>query len=269
MASADIPNLKVRSDSIQGSHSRSVPHRGARARKHGKNQAHNQVRIAYISYIITLALLVALVYSQYHYYAMGCIQYSTEASNMMPQQCSLSIANATIYLSLLFPSLVFSYLLWKRKSLRSIIGGLGLSRSKLTLRNISIGVALFLSILLLSLGFGVFTEATGIQLPTNVQQLLSGMPLYLLLFSFIVAPIDEEILFRGFLVPRIGIVASALVFALLHFSYVSISETVAAFVFGLLAGYVFKRTGSLYASITGHMLVNMLTIVTILAISHV
>jgi len=241
--------------------------RRARARKTGANAAKMQKRISYASYIITLLLVLAFFYSQYNYAVSGCTQYSVLSFSSMPLQCRLSTANSTIYLSLLFPSAVFSYLLMKRKPLHLIISELGLSRSKLTIRNLGIGVALFASILLLSFGLGIFSEITNIQLPTNVQQLLGGMPLYLLLFSFIIAPIDEEILFRGFLVPRIGIIASALFFALLHFSYSSVSEFIAALIFGLLAGYVFKRTGSLYASITGHMLVNMLTIITILAIS--
>ncbi|MCL4373457.1 MAG: CPBP family intramembrane metalloprotease [Candidatus Marsarchaeota archaeon] len=251
-------------DDIKATRSKAVPRRSARYKKASRSAAY----ISYASYAITVALIFALIYSQYNYYAMGCLQYSTEAFASMPLQCRLSSANATIYLSLFLPSIVFTYLLFKKKTLGSIISDLGLSKSKFTLRNIGIGVGLFAAILLLSLGFGIFSEITGVQLPTHVQQLLSGMPLYLLLFSFIIAPIDEEILFRGFLVPRIGIIASALIFALLHFSYASISEVAAAFVFGILAGYVFKRTGSLYASITGHMLVNMLTIVTILAISY-
>jgi membrane protease YdiL (CAAX protease family) len=182
----------------------------------------------------------------------------------MPLHCRLSAANNTIYLSLLFPSIVFSYLFFKRKDLSSIINELGLSKKALTARNILIGILLFFAIILLSIAMGLFSQITSIPLPTNVTELLGGMPLYLLIFSFLIAPIDEEILFRGFLVPRIGIIASALLFALLHFSYSSISEVVAAIVFGLLAGYVFKRTKSLYASITGHMLVNMLTIIAML-----
>ena len=104
-----------------------------------------------------------------------------------------------------------------------------------------------------------------ISLPTNVRQLLGGLPAYFFAFAVIVAPIDEEILFRGFLVPRIGIILSALIFGILHFlSYASISEFIAAFVFGLIAGYAFKRTRSLYSTIIPHMLVNLLGILALL-----
>ena len=78
------------------------------------------------------------------------------------------------------------------------------------------------------------------------------------------APIDEEILFRGFLVPRVGIVVSALLFAVPHLlTYASLSEFAAAFIFGLLAGYFFRRYKSLYPTILAHALVNLFTILAI------
>jgi CAAX amino terminal protease family. len=174
------------------------------------------------------------------------------------------IANSTIALSLLFPLIVFSYLLAKGNRLVPIIRSLGLSRDKITLRNIGLGIVVFMAILALEFGMGIFEQVTHVSLPTNVNIVFSGMPLYLYLFTFIVAPFDEETLFRGFLVPRIGIIGSSLIFAILHFGYGSISELIAAFIFGLIAGYAFKKTRSLYVSILGHALVNFLTIALLL-----
>lgn len=169
-------------------------------------------------------------------------------------------ADSTIVLSLLFPSITFSYMLYKGKSLSEVISDLNLNLHAFTLRALAVGVLLFLAILLLEFGLSAFQTVTHIPLPTNVQALLQGMPLYFIVFSVLVAPIDEEILFRGFLVPRIGIVWSALIFSLFHISYLSISEFVAAFIFGLIAGYAFKKTKSLYTTIIGHALVNLLTV---------
>ncbi|MGC8648062.1 MAG: CPBP family intramembrane glutamic endopeptidase [Candidatus Micrarchaeia archaeon] len=169
-------------------------------------------------------------------------------------------ADSTIALSLLFPSLAFSYLFYKGASLSEAVKSLKLDRRALTTRALGAGLLLFFAILLLEFALSAFQTITHIPLPTNVQQLLQGMPFYLIAFSVLVAPIDEEILFRGFLVPRIGIIWSALIFSLFHISYLSISEFAAAFIFGLLAGYVFKKTDSLYATILGHALVNLLTI---------
>ena len=167
---------------------------------------------------------------------------------------------STISLSLLFPFLVFSYMLLKGNTLRGIVSELGLGKSRIKARYIGIGVGIFLAIVLLEIGTGVLSSVTGVPLPTNVKQTLAGFPLFFYIFTFTIAPIDEEILFRGFLVPRVGIVLSAIIFAILHFGYGSIVEFVAALVFGLIAGYAFKKTKSLYTTITAHALVNFLSI---------
>ena len=104
---------------------------------------------------------------------------------------------------------------------------------------------------------------TGVQISTNVDVLLASAPLWFYAFSCIVAPLCEEVLFRGLMVPRLGIVVSALVFAALHASYDSTFaiEVIAALIFALIAGYVFRKTKSLYPSLVAHILVNTLTIV--------
>jgi hypothetical protein len=203
--------------------------------------------VRYSIYLITLAI-VLLDFFMIALYNRGLVSQTAV------------YADATIDLSLLFPFAVFSYLLMKGERLKTIIDGLGLSRNKLNYRSILLGLALFALIVLMEFLIGLFSQATGVQLPTNVAAVLNGMPIYFLVFTFVIAPIDEEILFRGFLVPRIGIIASALLFAVLHLTYLSVSQFVAAFVFGLLAGYFLKRNKSLYSTVLAHALVNLLTI---------
>lgn len=184
---------------------------------------------------------------------------------------SLEVA-ASVTFSLFLTSVVFSWMIYKGSTPRQIIDYLGLSRSKLTPKAIGIGVLLFVVVILFGLVLGVFTAVTNIQLPTNVQQVLAGTPLYFLVFTFLIAPINEEIFFRGFLVSKIskwfgaaaGIIISAIIFSVLHLSYLSISEFAAAFFFGLIAGYVFSKTKSLYPSIVAHMLVNFTTVISLI-----
>jgi membrane protease YdiL (CAAX protease family) len=173
-------------------------------------------------------------------------------------------ALSTIALSLIFSFIVFSYMLAKGKKLKQIVSELGLSRKRLTSRYIAFGIGLFLLFLAIEFGLGIFSEITNIPIPTNVASELANLPFYFYLFIFIVGPINEEILFRGFLVPRVGIIGSSLVFGLLHYiSYFSIAELIAAFAFGIAAGYVFKKTNSLYPSIIGHVLFNFVTVATL------
>ncbi|MEM3841182.1 MAG: type II CAAX endopeptidase family protein [Candidatus Micrarchaeaceae archaeon] len=203
--------------------------------------------IKYPIYAITVLLFIFTFYTPVLFY-YGVI--SEISANLY----------STISLSLLFPFIVFSYMLLKGNNLKGIVDGLGLGRSALKAKYIGIGIGIFLIILLLEIATGIISSITGIPLPTNVGATLAGFPLFFYIFTFTIAPIDEEILFRGFLVPRIGIFFSSLIFAILHFGYGSIVEFIAAFIFGIIAGYAFKKTKSLYATIIAHALVNFLSI---------
>ncbi len=208
--------------------------------------------IRYTVYSLFALSIISIFFFPY-LYAIGVI--GINAAN----------ADSSMGLSFFFPLIVFSYLMAKGKNLKQIVIELGLSRRAMHRKALLYAILVFFAILLLELGLGVFQEVTHIALPTNVKALFSGLPAYFFAFAVIVAPIDEEILFRGFLVPRIGIILSAFIFGILHFlSYASISEFFAAFVFGLIAGYAFKKTKSLYASIIPHILVNALGILALL-----
>ncbi|MGC8547678.1 MAG: CPBP family intramembrane glutamic endopeptidase [Candidatus Micrarchaeia archaeon] len=175
---------------------------------------------------------------------------------------------STAMLSMSFSISAFAYLMaFKKLSFKDSARELGLGRKELTISIIAIGIVLFLAIFALE---GIVTAIESyfhITISTNVAEVMAGAPMWFYIFVAIVAPINEEILFRGLLVPRIGIVASAVVFALLHYTYYSSYgiEVIAALVFGLLAGYVYKKTGSLYASTVAHVLVNIFAVINLLA----
>ncbi len=178
---------------------------------------------------------------------------------------AVASANSSIGLSLFFPLVVFAYMLAKGKSLKEIIFELGLSRKAFHRKALYYGLATFIALIFLEFGISAFQALTHIALPTNVALEFNGMPLYFFVFAVVVAPIDEEILFRGFMVPRIGIILSALIFGFLHYlSYASVSEFVAAFVFGLIAGYALKKTKSLYSTILPHILINLIGMIALL-----
>jgi membrane protease YdiL (CAAX protease family) len=174
----------------------------------------------------------------------------------------------TVALSLLFSFSVISYLLHKGKRPKLIIKELGLSRKAFNRKTVGYGIILFLIDLAILFAFAAFSQLTGMQINSNVQQAIGSFPLWALIFIAVIAPINEEIAFRGFLVPRIGVIWSGLVFAVLHFGYGSISEIVVALWFGLTGGYVFKKTKSLYPTIITHMAVNTLTAISLFALIH-
>ena len=64
------------------------------------------------------------------------------------------------------------------------------------------------------------SAVTGVQVNTNTASLFSGAPVWFFIFAAVIEPINEEIVFRGFLVPRLGIVPSALIFGLAHYTII-------------------------------------------------
>ena len=185
---------------------------------------------------------------------------------------AFSLADAslalTICFSLTLSFLVVSYLLHKGKRPKAIIKGLGLSRKALTWKSAGYALLLFVVYIGILFAIAIFSQVTGITVSSNVQQTIGAYPVWALIFLSIIAPLNEEIAFRGFLVPRIGVVLSGLVFAVLHLGYGSVSEIAVALWFGLAGGYIFKRTKSLYPTLITHIAINSVTAILLAVFLH-
>ncbi|MFI5412467.1 MAG: CPBP family intramembrane glutamic endopeptidase [Candidatus Micrarchaeales archaeon] len=218
------------------------------ARKSLKKQRKDNIIVRYLFYFAALFFIGLSIFYIYEY-STGSV--------------TIDVANTitSITVSMMFSTVVISYLFLRGKTLSEIIKSLGLSRDRFNRKALFIGVKLFFIIFLLEIITTLISQYTSVQLPTNVDQILSTEPIYFLIFAAFLAPINEEIFFRAFLVPRLGIFLSALIFAVLHSGYSSISELAAALLFGIAAGYYYKKYGSLYATILAHVTVNFLAIV--------
>lgn len=94
---------------------------------------------------------------------------------------------------------------------------------------------------------------------------LSVSPIILIFSVSVVAPIYEEIIFRGILLkgmskkinPTIALVISSLFFAIVH---MSIPQGINAFFLGLVLGFIYLKTGSIYLSIFAHFVNNILAL---------
>ena len=105
-----------------------------------------------------------------------------------------------------------------------------------------------------------------------------GTPVFLLfcLSAIVVAPIFEEIEFRGFLqtglfqvVGRqhgyIAIAATSLIFTLFHITAVTPTALLSLFLLSCCLGFIYERTQSLWTSIICHMLFNTINVAMLLA----
>ncbi len=159
-----------------------------------------------VFYAIFYLLLIAFVML---FYMAGLGAISIESADLL----------LSAVLSLVFPFAAISYMLHKGVFVGDALKGFGLGKSSLSLKMLGIGVVLFLIIFAMELFITAFSEATGVTINTNVSLLLQGAPLWFYIFATFIGPINEEIFFRGLLVPRIGIIWSALFFAILHAGY--------------------------------------------------
>lgn len=102
-----------------------------------------------------------------------------------------------------------------------------------------------------------------VEVPENEQALAIAKSVTVLgAFGIAVgSSVSEEIFFRGFLQPRIGMFGQAAVFALAHLSYVNVLEVVITFALALAFGYMYRRSGNLLAPIAAHFLFNLIMLV--------
>ena len=204
-------------------------------------------------YLILAAIFEGVVYGVY---IINLIDYNTfnflsDVATLIP----LSIA-------------VFVYgIFFKNAKPSKVFAQLGFTTKGGVISKIMLGLVIFLIVLCIELIISVISIATNVQINTNVGMAFAGAPLWFYIFSATIEPINEEILFRGFLVPRMGIIPSALLFGLAHYSYNSTFgvEVIAAFIFGIIAGYVFRRTKSIYPGMIAHILVNTIAVIGLLS----
>jgi membrane protease YdiL (CAAX protease family) len=109
---------------------------------------------------------------------------------------------------------------------------------------------------------------SNISMPDFIEESFQEMavsPIILILTVVVVAPIYEEIIFRGILLkgmankinPNIALVISAIFFAIVH---LNIPQGINAFFLGLIIGFIYLSTGSIYLSIFAHFVNNVLAI---------
>lgn len=144
---------------------------------------------------------------------------------------------------------------------------------KLSHYAIAIGIyaAAYVAVTIWALGIEILEAPDWIQVPDNATDILeqAGLPLTIITVA-VLAPIGEEVVFRGFALPglatRLGPTAAILItsalFALIHLGPgVGVGILPVTFILGLAFAYVYHKTQSLVLAIAVHALHNAITIV--------
>ncbi|MCP4646116.1 MAG: CPBP family intramembrane metalloprotease [bacterium] len=165
---------------------------------------------------------------------------------------------STIYLHMSF--IFFSlYFLWPQR--KALIKGCGSIPKR-----IGYGVAIFAFMLFASFVVNIILHFAGVSDQEQIVTVVSGLPLYLLIMAFTLGPISEELLFRAFLVPRIGVIASTLLFTFTHMAYGSVAELAGAFALGIVLAVAYSRLRDPLPCMVAHILFNFLSVMLIMLV---
>ncbi len=175
----------------------------------------------------------------------------------------LAAYSGTLLLSSLILLLPFALLSLEGREFDDASGWLGLK--KIDLRFFFLHVmALFLATVLAINIVAAGLAAIGISDEGSVAKIVTTQSAFVLLFSVTIGPIGEELLFRGYLVKKTGILASSALFGLAHYSYGSVVEMVAAVAIGLILAAYVKYEGNVYPAIAVHAVYNAATLALLL-----
>jgi membrane protease YdiL (CAAX protease family) len=188
----------------------------------------------------------------------------------------ISMAGASVYYlssAFLIAALAFAS---RRKGLKKALRYLFLSPKKDQLLSlVGLGGLALLSCAIVTGVVSVLLLQVGLLDGEPVAKKIVGLPLPILLLAFTLAPVAEEMLFRGFLFRKVseaarspiaGALVSTAIFAALHIAYGSIAEIAIAFSVGLVLCAYTQHTRSLVPAIVAHIAFNLLSIMFILGL---
>lgn len=151
------------------------------------------------------------------------------------------------------------FLLWKEQNQSFLITIKGIVTVLLLFLASMIVIGILLRVL------GVNSESKVLNKTLNV--LKNSFPL--LIFTSISAGIVEELLFRGYLLPRLEIVfnnkiaaiaISSLMFGLLHFSYATIAQTLGPLAFGVVLAVQYPKYRNIKIVMIAHFLWDLIVL---------
>jgi membrane protease YdiL (CAAX protease family) len=155
---------------------------------------------------------------------------------------------------------------------RAAFGLQGSARHELTVGT-AVGLAIWLGVLLVLLFLAGLVSLLGgrealPQEPPAIVLWIGALPLWARASVALSAGVVEEVFFRGFLQPRVGVLASTALVALAHLGYGQPFMLVGVTLLSLLYAELRRRRGSVWAPIAAHAifdLVQLLVVVPLVA----
>jgi len=168
---------------------------------------------------------------------------------------TLEIPSLLISCAFLFVTVI--YYTKGENFVQRIADALRIARDNLS-ENIGYGIAGFALVLLLLSAVVFLAGIFGIDDYTKTRFPYNSSSLLVLGGTIAIAPIAEELFFRGMLLEKFGFLISSAGFAFVHFGYGSWVQIIAAFVIGLVFCWLAISRKSLIPSITAHFAYNLI-----------
>ncbi|MDD5337201.1 MAG: type II CAAX endopeptidase family protein [Candidatus ainarchaeum sp.] len=216
------------------------------------------------NYKIALALAFSVLVGLYFNPAKMLFALFLLASFAFFQPAYPYIVTLELHLGLLLSAIYFMGKDLKRILIEKIKNPKALFRAGLE------GIGLYIVIIVVLLAFGLTVIALGYKPDTmNVYDKITGLPIYLLVFAILFAPLSEEFFFRGLLSRKYGPLVSSLVFAASHFGYGSLYEMAGAFLIGMVLALYLSKRNNLAACMVAHGLFILTSIALMLAMKGI
>ncbi len=175
-----------------------------------------------------------------------------------------------IGLFLIFGELVFLIPVWYFGVWKYRASWSDLGLRSFQMGSLAVGCGLMIVSWLFNLGYGIFLGLYNLQVQPDFALLFDGTisPGLIFVGGAFIAPLVEEVIFRGFifagLKERFGWVRSALIsailFSLIHFQPTAIFPI---FILGLIFAYLYHLSGSIWPAVIMHMSTNALGLGTV------
>ncbi|MCR4369310.1 MAG: CPBP family intramembrane metalloprotease [archaeon] len=125
---------------------------------------------------------------------------------------------------------------------------------------------IFLAILIYSMLISFALYSLGVNDFAGVENAIRAVAqtnMLALAYLMVFRVFAEEFFFRAFLVPRIGILGSSILFGLLHLGYGSVSEIIGAILLGGILAISYKQYGRILPNFLAHFLYNFVALAVI------
>ncbi|MFH1257994.1 MAG: CPBP family intramembrane glutamic endopeptidase [Candidatus Micrarchaeota archaeon] len=163
--------------------------------------------------------------------------------------------------------LIFPFLLMKFRGFKfqKMLGYVRLNREdfippKKFISTLARAFVLFLLMVFMTILLSIALYFLGFLDSQKVQEIIRQQPQIFIIAAVFVAPVAEEIFFRGFVQRKLGLPVTALLFGSFHFIYGSVTELLGAILLGGILGYYVQKYRSIATPIFAHMFYNAFSV---------